>query len=158
PLGWSSDGSKLLVLRSPAKEGFPTATLSVLKADGSETPVAHFTQEFLGPGAGGSISPDGSKVVFADDKGRGSHIDVVDANGGTPRRLLTADSHVSDPAFSPDGSKIAYFDSRTDFDSTLRVMNADGSDSHVVLPDTGVMKDSNYHPLLWFPDGRRLLF
>jgi Tol biopolymer transport system component len=65
---------------------------------------------------------------------------------------------LSEPAFSPDGSQIAYFQSRTDFNSTLRVMNADGSGSRVVLQDSSVMKSSNYHPLLWFPDGRRLLF
>jgi len=166
PLGWSSDGTKLLVLRPPKKGPYGTAALYVLNADGSEAPVAHIAQEFLEPGSGGSISPDGSKVVFADDRGSSSNSDirrsgiyVVDANGGDRRPLLTvAHSELSDPAFSPDGSEIAYFQSRTDFDTTLRVMNADGSGSHVVLKDTGIMKGSNFHPLVWFPDGRRLMF
>jgi len=158
PLGWSSDGSKLLVLRRLHKGTGSRAALYVLNADGSETLVAHTKQEFMEPGSGGSISPDGSRVVFAVDKNSSSGIYVVNTNGGAPRPLLTVASHLSDPAFSPDGSKIAYFQSRTDFDTTLRVMNADGSGSHVVLKDTGVMKSSNFHPLVWFPDGRRLMF
>ena len=63
PLGWSSDGTRLLIQKGDGN-------LFVLHADGSETQV---TEQLSGfgdiPGSarpsGATISPDGSRVVFA---------------------------------------------------------------------------------------------
>ena len=168
PLAWSSDGSKLLVGARQLGPQFEHA-LYVLNADGSETHLID-----AGAGrllAGGSFSPDASEVVFADlpsDSTGDAGIYVVDADGGSPRRLLQARllpaygpsvrSMVYDPTFSPDGSQIAYFDGLGDHDNTLRVMNADGSGSHVLLKDAGVMRGAGLVNLTWSPDGSRLAF
>ena len=56
PLGWSRDGTKLLVLRG----GSPGAQLFVLHADGSETKLTTTDDEI----EAASIAPDGSRVVF----------------------------------------------------------------------------------------------
>ena len=172
PLAWSSDGSKLLILRVSGQGATADESLSVLNADGSETLL-------IDPGAGhgitgGSFSPDGSKVLYESGSFDGTAPDgiyVVDATGGTPSRLLTAGrrwysafghrarSLLLWPTFSPDGSQIAYIDGMGDHSNSLRVMNADGSGSRVVLRDHGVMHDTAFPGgLAWSPDGSRLAF
>jgi hypothetical protein len=61
PLGWSSDGSKLLIRRQvpDANGGFIDLALFVLNADGTERRLT------TGDWITGSISPDGSQVVSA---------------------------------------------------------------------------------------------
>jgi Tol biopolymer transport system component len=169
PLAWSSDGSKLLILRVSGQGATADASLSVLNADGSETLL-------IDPGAGhgitgGSFSPDGSKVLYESGSFDGTAPDgiyVIDAAGGTPKRLLEAPRApaygprvwrgLMAPTFSPDGSQIAYIEGFGDHDNSLRVMNADGSGSHVLLKDHGVMRNSAFPGgLVWSRDDRLAL-
>lgn len=110
----------------------------------------------------GSFSPDGSKVVYANSAfdGSSSGIYAISVDGGTPTRLLEGRHCCGGyPTFSPDGSQIAYFDGWGDHDNSLWVMNADGSSSHVLLKDAGMMRNSaGLRYLAWSPDGRRLAF
>ncbi len=143
PLEWSSDGTKLLV-RSWGQDG----QLSVLHADGTETLIAD------GGSFDGSFSPDGSRVIYT-PYGYGG-LAIVDSEGGTPRRLLDADSAgVYQPAFSPDGKQIAYFTGGGDNSHTLRVMNLDGTGGRTLF-----FQDCACHidDLDWSPDGQRLMF
>jgi dipeptidyl aminopeptidase/acylaminoacyl peptidase len=170
PLAWSSDGSKLLILRVSGQRATADESLSVLNADGSGTLLI---DAGAGHGiTGGSFSPDGSKVLYESGPFDGTAPDgiyVVDATGGTPRRLLVAGrrwysafgrrvrSLLMSPTFSPDGSQIAYIDGMGDHSNSLRVMNADGSGSRVLLKDAGVMHNSAFPGgLVWSPDGSRL--
>jgi hypothetical protein len=120
PKAWSADGSKLLVLReAPNAEpgGINEMDLFVLNADGTETRLT----DAHGWVTGGSFSPDGTEVVYA-ETGNPSSISVVDAKGGTPQ-LLRAPGRMWFPdegrsvrmelygaTFSPDGTQIAYFE------------------------------------------------
>ena len=170
PHAWSSDGSKLVILSVSGRGETTDESLSVLNADGSETLLI---DAGAGHGiTGGSFSPDGSKVLYESGPFDGTAPDgiyVVDAAGGTPRRLLTASrrwysafghrarSLLLWPTFSPDGSQIAYIDGMGDHSNSLRVMNADGSGSRVLLKDHGVMHNSAFPGgLVWAPDGSRL--
>ena len=151
PLDWSSDGSKLLILRRntsppPPHQFFDGGNLFVLNADGAET---RLTEGDAGI-TGGSFSPDGSKVVYATWGKTPQRIFVVDAAGGTPRVLLTRAWGVDAPTFSPDGSKIAYFGGER-----LRVMNADGSGSRVLTHDV-FGAEAYARRIAWSPDGTRL--
>ena len=154
PLAWSSDASKLLIWREPG-------LLFVLNADGTETRLVtnrSVNVGVIGPIAryiypGGSFSPDGSEVVFATSGG----MYTVDADGGRPRIL--AEGGVN-PTFSPDGTKIAYFEIRGIPSHTLRVMNADGTGDRVLLGGQAV---DCYYPSTgirpaWSPDGTHIAF
>jgi Tol biopolymer transport system component len=179
PLAWSTDGSKLLIL-SYERPGSPVPNrLYVLNADATETTLTTGCSYCI---RGGSFSLDGSQVIYASPEGGGlpgtvvgsgvgrTSIYVVDAQGGTPRVLLAAGRRVlpstgrmhgtwlSDPTYSPDGTQIAYFDHLLDNSSQLRVMNADGSGSRVLLDPAGLGKATGYHiyNLTWSPDGERL--
>ncbi len=143
PLEWSSDGTKLLV-RSWGEDG----QLSVLHADGTATLIAD------GGFFDGSFSPDGSLVIYT--PGGGGGLEIVDSEGGKPRRLLDADPWaVYNPAFSPDGEQIAYFTGGGDHSHTLRVMDSDGTHGRTLLfrPELSHIDD-----LDWSPDGTRLMF
>ena len=175
PLAWSSDGSKLLILRRNSG----SVDLFVLNADGTETYLATSKRYVRGAAKsngdrGGSFSPDGSQVIYANR----SSIYVVDAHGGTPRVLRTASRRWFDiqglrvqalaynPTYSPDGTQIAYFDgagaSREGLVHQLRVMNADGSDTRILVDDleadTAWSPDGDIYNLAWSPDGERLAF
>ncbi len=153
PLGWSSDGTELLFSRpdaASAESVFPMEDLYILHVDGSETRLNRDPM-LLG---GATISPDGTRVVFAawgDDLG----LWVVDVEGGRPVRLPLpgAEGIVADPAFSPDGTQIAYVDAG-DL-SHVWVMDADGSNAHEILADEPTLVGGG-GSLQWSPAGDRI--
>jgi Tol biopolymer transport system component len=149
PIAWSSDGSKLLFsgeVSDATRNPLDDRDLFVLNPDGTETRLTKYRGEITG-----SISPDGSQVVYGSD----GNMYAVDTEGGEPRFLLaSAGWGLFYPTFSPDGAQIAYFDGGGDVDNTLRVVNADGSGVRVVIDQ----EFGHVHDLVWSPDGSRLAF
>jgi Tol biopolymer transport system component len=100
-------------------------------------------------------SPDGQTIVYwhgsaqsPDGGPNNSEIYSIPATGGTPTQLTDNNAPDIQPAWSPDGSKIAYRDG-----DELWVMNADGTDQHRVYQGTG----GAWSPS-WSPDGTRVAF
>jgi len=166
-LGCSRDGTRLLIQKG-------VENLFILDADGSETQVTEQLTGFdalLGSSrpAGATISPDGSRIVFAGlttkrEEWRSCHdgaLFAVAADGG-PAELLWR-SHVPQngivmfPTFSPDGTRIAFTDGYCDSSHSVWVMNADGSDAHQVLvPEDIGLEAGHVHGLAWTPAGDRI--
>lgn len=150
PLGWSSVGTRLLIMRGSD----PDQHLFVLHADGSETQVTERPMSIRG----GTISPDGSRVVFAAaTSDGGSALYAVDAQGGSAEVLVAdADSGIRAPAYAPDGTRIAYINGGGDHSNSVWLMNADGSDAHPIVRNESDRWPGHVSGLTWSPAGDRI--
>jgi dipeptidyl aminopeptidase/acylaminoacyl peptidase len=98
-------------------------------------------------------------------------LDVPDTNGAagedlptlplSPRQLTTGDHDDEHPAWSPDGSKLAFVSSRhdtreTDLRSAVHVVPADAAEP-VEQPSAVTGGDLSVNGVQWLPDGRMVL-
>ena len=122
--------------------------------------------------AEGTLSPDGSRIVFTSTKDGDLDIYTMKPDGSEVRRLTTTPGYDGGAFFSPDGTKIVYrahhpedSASLAEYRGLLRqrlvrpsrmeiwVMNADGSDQRQITNLGG----ANFAPF-FTPDGRRIIF
>ena len=157
PLAWSRDGTRLLILRETP--GLPRglngeAHLFVLHADGSEAQV---TERPMGI-SGATISPDGSRVVFAAaTDGVAAALYAVDTEGGPVEQLLEPGEHlIQQPSFSPDGTLIAYAVGGGDHSNNVWVMDADGTNAHQIVSNEWTEAPGHVRGLAWSPAGDRI--
>jgi len=88
------------------------------------------------------------KIAFVSDRDGNNEIYVMNADGTGVTRLTNDRADDVDPAWSPDGRRIAFAK-----DGQIHVMNADGSGVTNLTSDFSV----NRGPA-WSPDGRRIAF
>jgi Tol biopolymer transport system component len=152
PIAWSPDGTKLLVFRHDR-----FAVVDV--ASGSSTPIALSRADVVvGPGRWTGDPPSAGHDLIAFE--RAGDIWVV-RRDGTGYDRLTDGGTSHDPAWSPDGRRIAFTSDRdrTPGARELWSMNADGSAERRLTASLG-------QPFLyaivggpaWSPDGRWLAF
>ena len=157
---WSPDGRRIVFARG--------SVLQVMNADGTES--RQLTSE--GWAKEPAWSPDGSTIVYtAQDVTRCEllpNLDVICAwnihtigvDGSNHRQLTqatTAYSASRSPAWSPDGSRLAFWRSTSAFhlpDGELQLMAADGTGlTKLTVPDLAI----EAYPV-WAPDGESLAF
>ncbi|HUA03906.1 MAG TPA: DPP IV N-terminal domain-containing protein [Solirubrobacteraceae bacterium] len=105
------------------------------------------------PGGNGRLAFTDGRALFA-----------VDSGGGTPTELTDPPAQLEDsqPAWSPDGRRIAFSSTRANntnplppvADQDIYTMNADGSDITNITQDP---TQDDVHPA-WSPDGSRIAF
>jgi Tol biopolymer transport system component len=128
----------------------------VMNPDGSDPINLTNTEGF---DAQPAWSPDGTRIVFASGRNGDSEfppanedIYLMNADGSGLVRLTENQIPDSDPAWSPDGTQIAFV-SRLEVGYQIFIMNADGSSSRNFTNDTF----DNLNPA-WSPDGTQIAF
>ncbi|HSG01962.1 MAG TPA: PDZ domain-containing protein, partial [Vicinamibacterales bacterium] len=98
-----------------------------------------------------ALSPTGVRAVF---EYRGEIV-TVPAEKGDPRNLtMTTSWHERSPAWSPDGTQVAYF-SDEGGEYRLRIAGQDGKGQPRVIEVSG---NGFYDQLTWSPDGKKLSY
>jgi Tol biopolymer transport system component len=161
---WSPDGMKL-VFESPRDGLLPApgyaryTDLFVLDVDGSH--IYNLTATPSKYERWAAWSPDGRTIAYRQTDDGVSQIFLVNADGSSPHPLRARDTDFVDdaPAWSPDGSRIAFsafnlkHPAYTETYAILSV-NVDGSDLRLL---TGLGYESSRFPS-WSPDGTRIVF
>src|SRR5438477_3298962 len=104
------------------------------------------------------ISPDGRLVAYTvrrtnwDENAYETQIWLADATTGAARQLTHAKKSSRSPAWSPDGSKIAFISDRSD-KNQIYVISASGGEAEPLTSlEDGVSR------FQWSPDGRRIAY
>ena len=169
PAWGRTDGGTVIVFGW--NEGLPVrgGTLYMIREDGTGlTRLSESVGDYTYTGNGiaydssPAISPDGTRLVYATERYLG-RFDIATTTleeqervlfffgGGREHQPLTSgQASQAAPAWSPDGTRIAFLKS-----SVLHTMAADGSDVRSIAPG---IRAAVWQPPAWSPDGTRLAF
>jgi Tol biopolymer transport system component len=146
-VSWSPDGSQIAYVDD--------GDIFVMDADGSN--IRQLTTDPKGDFYP-AWSPDGSTIAYwsgsrsgVDGGPRNSEIYTIPADGGSPTRLTNNDVSNIEPAWSPDGTRIAYWNG-----GELWVMASDGSDQRAIASPSSIAEGAAWAPA-WSPDGTRIV-
>ena len=96
-----------------------------------------------------------TKIAFASSRDGNLEIYVMDGDGGNQRRVTVNPARDEDPAWSPDGKKIAFVSNRNNVNKDhmqIWVIDADGKNP---IRLTDGLVDANPD---WSPDGTKILY
>jgi Tol biopolymer transport system component len=99
-----------------------------------------------------AASVENGKIAFVREADEASTISLVDPDGSNPTSLIEG----SDPAWSPDGTTLAFVTEMAGENVRISTVSADGSHATRLLPLQG--QPGGIGPQAWSPDGSQLVF
>ncbi len=135
------------MLRAPVADGSCGRLGVYVLNSGARQPT------YLADGCSPVVSPDIRLVAYT----RGGHIFVISAEGGLEVKV-TGNSGGINPAWSPDGKRLA-FSSDADGKSQIYIVNVDGSQlTRITNSSTDLAAGRLGGDPIWSPDGRHIAF
>lgn len=164
---WSPDGTKIAF--SSTRDGQPE--IYVMNADGTNAkrltfnvgrPQAEvppniwkaFGFDIYSMDAQPAWSP-GSNIVFWSNRDGNQNLYSMNSDGSGLKQLTFTKASNGDPAWSPDGSKIAFGSNRDGTHPNIYIMNADGSN---IIKLTNFADPYEAGDMSWSPDGKKITF
>jgi hypothetical protein len=132
----------------PGTHEVPAHALVSFDAEGKEHALPTPTRPFMNLDG----ASDGRRVAVTIHEGTGSDLWVADVEKGGLTRL-TFEAHNIEPAFTPDGQRVAFASSRSGVFNLFWVA-ADGTGA----PERILEAARNQYPDSWSPDGRTLAY
>ena len=144
-LTWSPDSRKLAFNTILSMGGPEQYGIAVMDVATRAVRTVYKTDANLGQL---SWSPDGKRIAFQMLKRGRFDIYTIQPDGSDLTRLTEAHQQNANPRWSPDGSLISYSSLDASGHYQLYVMNADGSDAHLVF---AVPPGQDAYNLCWLP-------
>ncbi len=158
-VSWSPDGDRIAYIDSAGE--FGGGSIYLMNADGSDRQVFVDASSTRVPLGGVGWSPDGRWIVYGAGTGmlpsgdNRYRIFVKSADGGAAIQLTQGPEEDLLPAFSPDGTEIAFSRlTQTPFSSSIDIMQADGSDVRTIVRST----QADLSGPSWSPEGGWIAF
>jgi dipeptidyl aminopeptidase/acylaminoacyl peptidase len=128
---WSPTGDRIYYYSAPAP--LAANNLYSIKPDGTDARRLTTVQT-----SGFSISPDGSTLAFGTTVGTNFQVHLMPASGGAATAITSHPSDNLPRAWSPDGSRILFWSSRTTDQGGLYSMTTSGADTRPVFLQSSV--------------------
>ncbi|MFA6109880.1 MAG: choice-of-anchor D domain-containing protein, partial [Candidatus Latescibacterota bacterium] len=98
-----------------------------------------------------------NQIAFESDRDGNREIYAMNPDGTGQTNLTQHPSSDQNPAWSPDGSRIAFTSARDNPSGDIYLMDANGAGVTRVTTNSGVVHSADY-PFSWSPDGTKIAF